>query len=110
MCISYKSYSTKTGLRPESLEESWGETRLFTHNTLSSVKIANIKPGEETSYGNQSEMAGLWRILQGDGMVTIGEKEYRVKEDYEIRIPKGINYKIKAGPSGVKILEISAEE
>ncbi len=107
MCISYKNYSTKTGLGPSDTERPWGEFRQFTENAPSTIKILKIKPNEEFSLQSHTNRDEFWRIIKGGGTIFIDTKEYEAKEDYEFRVPRGSKHRIKASEEGMQVLEIS---
>lgn len=110
MCISYKTYSSKTGLQPIDVERPWGGFRQFTQNVPSTVKILTVKPEEEFSLQSHANRDEFWRVLEGSGVVIIGDREYNTEVDYELRVPRGTKHRIKGGKDGMKILEISVGE
>jgi mannose-6-phosphate isomerase len=104
-------FSTKTGsVQPTTVERPWGEFRQFIHDAPSTVKILTVKAGEEFSLQTHEKRDEFWRVIQGEGTITVGDKEFDAKEDYEFRVPKETKHRIKGGPSGIKVLEISTGE
>jgi mannose-6-phosphate isomerase len=110
MCISYKMFSTKTGVQPTTVERPWGEFRQFTHGDPTTVKILTVKAGQEFSLQTHEKRDEFWRVIAGEGTVTVGDKEFDAKEEYEFRLPKKTKHRIKGGPNGIKVLEISTGE
>jgi mannose-6-phosphate isomerase len=100
-------FSTKTGVTPTTVERPWGEFRQFTHGDPTTVKILTVKAGEEFSLQTHKKRDEFWRVIAGDGMITVGDKEFEAKLDYEIRVPKETKHRIKGGPTGIQVLEIS---
>jgi mannose-6-phosphate isomerase-like protein (cupin superfamily) len=88
-------------------ERPWGFFRKFTDNVISTVKILNVKPNEELSLQSHNKREEFWRVVSGDGIFEINDKKYIVEVGQEHYIPAKTKHKIKAGPNGIEVLEIS---
>lgn len=88
-------------------ERPWGNFERFTLNEKSTVKIINVKAGEETSLQTHKNRDEFWRVLDGEGIFVIGDEEKMGKKGDEFFIKKGSKHQIKGGETGVIFLEIS---
>jgi len=92
---------TKTVKRP------WGEFEQFSLNEKSTVKILNIKPKQELSLQSHKKRDELWKIIEGNAVVTIGKKSYNAKEGDSFLIKRKKDHQLKAKNIKVRVLEIS---
>jgi len=97
----------KNNLQIYEEERPWGLFRRFTDNSPSTVKIIKVKPNEELSLQSHSKREEFWRVIKGDGVFEIGDKKYIVEEGMEQYVPVTIKHKMKAGGSGLEVLEIA---
>ena len=88
-------------------ERPWGNFRQFTHNVSSNVKILTVKPNESLSLQSHEKREEFWKIIKGDGIAYIGDKEYNIKEGDELNIPVFTKHSLSAGNFGVMVLEIA---
>lgn len=93
--------------KPFTIVRPWGEFRQLTHNSLSTVKVHRIKPGEETSWQSHKQRSEFWHIVNGDGKVLIEDKEYNAAEGGEYTAPVGAKHRWVAGESGMIIIEVA---
>lgn len=93
--------------KPFTIERPWGNFRQLTHNSLSTVKIHRVKPNEETSWQSHTKRSEFWHIISGDGIVRIGEGEYKITPGAEYNVPIGVKHRWIAGPSGVILAEVA---
>jgi mannose-6-phosphate isomerase-like protein (cupin superfamily) len=89
------------------VEKPWGRFEQFTKHEHVTVKIITVNPGESLSLQYHYKREELWKILSGEGELTLGDSVIRVHEGDEYFIEKKQKHRIKAGNSHVKILEIS---
>ncbi|MBI2476308.1 MAG: phosphomannose isomerase type II C-terminal cupin domain [Candidatus Taylorbacteria bacterium] len=96
--VTYKNYRE---------ERPWGSFTQFALNEPVTVKIITVKAGEALSLQSHEKRAEFWRIISGDGVITIGEAGSAIKagEDYEI--PPETKHRVEAGSDPVVILEVS---
>lgn len=85
----------------------WGNFRRFTDNEISTVKIIKVEPNQSLSLQSHNYRSEFWRVIEGDGIFEINDKEYKVYKGDEEYIKKKSKHRIKAGVDGISILEIS---
>ena len=90
-------------------ERPWGNFKQFTKNKQSTVKIINVKAGEALSLQYHDKRSEFWHILEGQGLVTVGDDKLPASKDSEFFIPKGSNHRIEASTDMV-FLEIAFGE
>lgn len=100
----------KDSLKIYQEERPWGFFRRFTENEVSTVKVIVVKPNEELSLQSHKKREEFWRVISGDGIFKVGDKKYIVEKDSEQFIPLETKHKIKAGNTGLEVLEISFGE
>jgi len=88
-------------------ERPWGSFERYTLNEPSTVKIITVKAGEAFSLQKHKGRDEWWKILEGDGKVTIGGDTKDIAVGKEYFVPRGTEHQIEAGRSAVKFLEIS---
>ena len=88
----------------------WGSFERFTLNEPSTVKIITVDPGEAFSLQKHKGRDEWWKILSGDGKVTIDGTEKDITAGEEDFVPHGTEHRIKAGKSAVVLLEIAFGE
>jgi len=93
--------------KPFTIERPWGQFRQLTHNSLSTVKVHRIKPGEETSWQSHTKRSEFWHIVSGGGIIPVEDKEYKVGPGDECGAPVGAKHRWIAGPSGMILVEIA---
>lgn len=93
--------------KPFSVERPWGSFRQLTHNTVSTVKVHRIKPGEKNSLQSHSKRSEFWHIVSGEGAVLVGDKEFKAVSGDEFTIPIGVKHRWSASSSGMVLVEIS---
>lgn len=88
-------------------ERPWGNFRQFTHNQTSTVKILTVKSNEMLSVQSHKKREEFWRVIKGDGIAYIDDKEYNIKDGDEVIIPVYAKHSLKAGAFGVSVLEVA---
>lgn len=91
-------------------ERPWGAFEQFTANEPSTVKILYVAPGKRLSLQRHAKRSEWWRVIEGDGTVALGSKEYAVSVGDEIEIPVGMLHRLSGGPRGLTVLEIGFGE
>ncbi len=99
--------SESKDLLPYQEERPWGSFRKFTENTLSTVKILSVKPGESFSLQIHAKRTEFWRVIKGDGKAEIGDALFNVVLGDEHTVPVGSKHRLTAGLDGLDVLEIS---
>ena len=93
--------------KPYREERPWGEFVEFTRNAPSTVKIITVRAGESFSLQTHEKRDEFWRIISGDGTVTIDKKTIPVRTGDNHFIPRHTTHRIQAGTSNVVVLEVS---
>ena len=88
-------------------DRPWGSFDRFTLNEPSTVKILHVLPGLEFSLQRHEERSECWRVIAGSGTAYISDEERAVGIGDEIDIPVGTLHRLKGGPEGISVLEIS---
>ena len=88
------------------VKRPWGSFKQFAFNEKCTVKIIEIKPNQELSLQKHKNRNELWYFLD-KGIVQLGNKKIKVKEEDSIKIPKGKPHRIIAGQKNVRVLEVS---
>ncbi len=97
-------------MNPITTERPWGSFVTFTKNEESTVKILQVKKGEEFSLQYHKKREEFWRVLAGHPMVTIGEKVFEAKEGDEFSVGVGVRHRVSSPEDDSFILEISMGE
>lgn len=84
----------------------WGNFIQFCENKKCTVKILTIFPGEELSLQKHKQREEQWLILDGNGIITTEDDEYKCKPNDTFIIFKNMTHTAKA-ITKLKILEIS---
>ncbi|MBI2474276.1 MAG: hypothetical protein HYV68_01105 [Candidatus Taylorbacteria bacterium] len=79
-------------INPYREERPWGRFEKFVDNVSSTVKIITVSAGEETSLQTHEKRDEFWRILGGNGEVTIGEDRIPAVPPNEFWVPRGIKH------------------
>ena len=93
--------------QPFTIERPWGNFRQLTLNSQSTVKIHQIKPGEETSWQSHAKRSEFWHIISGGGTIKIGEVESTAKPGDEFNVPVGVKHRWIAGSQGMVLAEVA---
>ncbi len=85
----------------------WGSFERFTKEVPSTVKLITVNSGESLSLQYHENRQEFWQIIQGNPVVTIGEKEFPANPGNEFFIDKRVKHRIKATTNNVVFLEIA---
>lgn len=88
-------------------ERPWGKFEQFTHNEISTVKILTVKPGEQLSLQYHHHREEFWRVLSGDPIVLVGDKEVTAKAGDEFFIKQGDHHRLMGGEQEAQVMEIA---
>jgi mannose-6-phosphate isomerase len=97
-------------LAPFTIPKPWGNYLEFIRNTPATVKIITVNPGEMISLQKHAKRAEFWRVLSGNGTVTVGEEQFPVVAGHEFHIARGVAHRMAAGSEPLIILEITIGE
>jgi mannose-6-phosphate isomerase-like protein (cupin superfamily) len=93
--------------KPFTIERPWGSFRQLTHNSPSTVKVHQIKAGEETSWQSHQKRSEFWHIISGSGTVLVGDEKYDVVPGDEYSAAVGVKHRWMAGPAGMILVEVA---
>ncbi|MGH7141008.1 MAG: phosphomannose isomerase type II C-terminal cupin domain [Minisyncoccia bacterium] len=89
-------------------ERPWGGFEQFTENESSTVKIISVRPDEMFSLQTHAHRDEFWRILSGNGTVTVGANRASAEAGDEFWIPRGEQHRAQGGRDGpLQFLEIA---
>lgn len=88
-------------------QRPWGSFERFTKNEKTTVKILTLNPDQEFSLQKHESRAEFWRVISGDGVVTVGDNKSEANAGDEFLVEPKNEHRAKAGPDGLCILEIS---
>ena len=88
-------------------DKPWGSFERFTLNEPSTVKIITVRAGEAFSLQQHVHRDEEWRILQGAGMITVGDTTHEIHAGESFFVARGIKHRVEAGSEGVQLLEIA---
>ena len=84
----------------------WGNFKEFAKNKKCTVKIIEVRPGQEFSLQYHNKRDEHWYFLD-NGFAVVGNKKFRVKEGDIVDVPKKTKHRVIAGQKRVRFLEIS---
>ena len=93
--------------KPFTIERPWGTFRQLTHNSLSTVKVHRIKPGEQSSWQSHTKRSEFWHIIEGYGKIRVEDKTYDVIPGDECGASVGAKHRWMAGSKGMVLIEIA---
>ena len=85
----------------------WGRFERFCLNELCTVKMLFVLPGEELSLQRHNERSEFWRVIRGEGEITVSGEIKKAKKGDEFFIAQNVEHRAKAGEKALEILEIS---
>lgn len=94
-------------IKPYQEERPWGDFVEFTKNMPSTVKIITVKASEALSLQSHTSRDEFWRVIAGEGFVTLGDQRVSAKVGDEFYVMRGTKHRIEGGTSALQILEIS---
>ena len=71
------------------------------------MKIITVEPNQATSLQYHAKRQEFWKILSGEGTITVDEKILPAKAGDEITVPQGAKHRLEGGKIPLVILEIS---
>ncbi|MFA5141606.1 MAG: phosphomannose isomerase type II C-terminal cupin domain [Candidatus Woesearchaeota archaeon] len=91
-------------------ERPWGNFEQFCLNQQCSVKLINVKSDSELSLQYHHKRDEFWRIIVGNPIIFIDDKEIRAKAGDEFFINRETLHQIKTKDFAAQVLEISFGE
>ncbi len=91
-------------------ERPWGSFQQFTYNEQGTVKILEVQPHQSLSLQYHHYREEFWKVLKGQGKITIGETVHTGEEGDEFFIERGQQHRISTEDQPLQVLEISFGE
>jgi mannose-6-phosphate isomerase-like protein (cupin superfamily) len=85
----------------------WGFFERFTLNEESTVKIITVNAHEAFSLQTHEHRQEFWRVINGSGVITVGEERHDATVGNSFFIDKQVVHRAEAGPDGLQLLEIA---
>ena len=89
-------------------KKPWGSFTTYKMNEVCTVKLLNIKKGEELSLQHHGKREEFWKVIKGNPKIEIGDEIVIAKEGDEFKVGISVNHRIGAPSDDVTILEISS--
>ncbi|HEX8994169.1 MAG TPA: phosphomannose isomerase type II C-terminal cupin domain [Candidatus Paceibacterota bacterium] len=88
-------------------ERPWGFFERLTQSEESTIKIITVHQGEMFSLQTHALRDEYWRILSGDGIVTVGDTTTHARAGQEFYIPRGTVHRAQGGSADLVFLEVA---
>lgn len=89
----------------------WGHYEVLSDAPDHKVKRICVYPGKRLSLQRHHRRAEHWFILQGDAVVTLGEKETFLHQGESVNIPRGEAHRIlNSGSVPLTLIEVQTGE
>lgn len=88
----------------------WGGFERFTLNEKTTVKIVTVKAGEAISLQTHGHRDEFWRIISGEGQITMGEDTHDARAGQQFYTVRGTKHRVTAGKEDMSFLEIAFGE
>lgn len=88
-------------------ERPWGSFEQFAKNEQVTVKIITVKSGEAFSLQTHAQREEFWRVISGEGKITLGETTEVIEIGKDYHVKTGMKHRIEAGATDVVILEVA---
>jgi len=85
----------------------WGNFERFTLNEQTTVKIVTVNTDEAISLQTHAHRDEFWRVLSGQGTITIDELTHDAQPGETYFSKRGSKHRIEGGEGGLSILEIA---
>ena len=73
----------------------WGNYHIIAKNLGYQIKEIKVSVNSKLSLQKHQNRAEFWQIIKGSCKVTVGEKEYELKDNDNIHIPKNTLHRIE---------------
>jgi len=77
-------------------ERPWGNYEVLLDETKTGFKVKRIevKPKSRLSLQKHAKRSEIWTVVKGEGLVTVGEKEFSVKVGAVVHVPKEAQHRM----------------
>jgi len=91
----------------ETCEKPWGGYEVLSDATDHKVKRLMVLPGKRLSLQSHRMRDEHWFIVKGQGVVTLGGEQVKVKKGQTVEIQRGVKHRIKnTGRSRLIFIEV----
>lgn len=91
----------------ERIEEVWGWfEKVFSETSNYKCKRMYVNPHSSIPLQSHETRNEYWTVVQGDGLVSVGENDRNVTVGDFIFVPRTTVHKIEGGDAGVTVIQI----
>lgn len=94
----------------ETVAKPWGYYVDLERNSFMVIKRIKLFPNQRFSLQYHEHRSEFWRVISGEGTVTLGNHQLPAGFGHHFHIPSGVTHRMEAGPSGIMFLEIQEGE
>ena len=94
----------------ETVAKPWGYYVDLERNPFMVIKRIKVHPNQRFSLQYHEKRNEFWRVISGEGTVTLGNHQLPAGPWHHFHIPSGVVHRMIAGPSGIMFLEIQEGE
>mgnify|MGYP003140047717 CR=1 FL=1 len=94
----------------ESVPKPWGYYVDLERNPFMVIKRIKVFPNQRFSLQYHKKRDEFWRVISGEGIVTLGDYTIPARCGQHFHIFSGVKHRMTAGPAGVMFLEIQEGE
>ena len=87
--------SFRNGFLSECVERPWGWYASTFEMDGFKTKVFVVKPKHRLSLQSHNHRKEMWSIVSGEGVCTVGEKQFNVAKDASVVIPQGAKHRIE---------------
>ncbi len=86
----------------------WGGYRILEEAEGYKIKVLFVTPGERLSLQKHKHRDEIWTVMQGRGIVTVGDEQKEMSKGETVSIPAGVVHRAhNTGEEELKILELA---
>jgi len=89
-------------------ERPWGMFEVIAEGEGYKVKRIEVKPGHRLSLQMHKSRSEHWVVVSGEAIITVGEREMRLRVDEEARIPLETKHRV-ANPGTIPLVFIEVQ-
>ena len=94
----------------EPVAKPWGYYVDLERNPFMVIKRIKVFPNQRFSLQYHEHRSEFWRVISGEGTVTLGNLQLPAGLGQHFHIPSGVTHRMETGPSGIMFLEIQEGE
>jgi mannose-6-phosphate isomerase len=89
-------------------ERPWGMFEVLAEGDRYKVKRIEVKPGHRLSLQMHNSRSEHWVVVSGEAIITVGEREMRLRANEEALIPPGTKHRV-ANPGTIPLMFIEVQ-